>query len=106
MGDYNVPRVSESKTATVSNTAKAITHGDFGFVAASLAQAERAVITTRSAGAMVLWDGSTPTATFGHLIDTTLSSPFILTGRVKINALLLIREAAVDSEVTITLEQF
>ena len=106
MGDYNVTSATEMKGATVSNVAKAITHADFGFTAGILASAEVAFITSRTAGVMVTWDGTAPTGTVGHLVDTTMLGPFVVKGRAKINALNFLREAAVDAEVTITLEQF
>lgn len=106
MGDYNVTKASEMKGATVSNVVKAISHIDFGFTAGILATAEVAVITARTEGVMITWDGTDPTATLGHLIDTTMLGPFVLKGRAKINALKFLREAAADTDVTITLEQF
>ena len=93
---------SNGAVSTVSNSAKAVTHGDFGFDAADLAAAQRAYVTARDAGVMVTWSGVTPTATLGHLIAQ--NGTIEVSGNTNINALSFIREDATDAEVSVTLE--
>ncbi len=91
----------EMKGATVSTTV--VPFSAFGFSSANVSVADQAVITARTAGVMVSWDGTDPTATLGHLIAQ--NETMIVTGNQKIQALKFIREAAADASVTITLEQ-
>ncbi len=91
----------EMKGATVSSSV--VSFSSFGFSSSNVTNADQAVITARTAGVMVSWDGTDPTATLGHLIAQNESMTVI--GNQKIQALKLIREAAADADVTITLEQ-
>lgn len=92
-----------TKSATISNAAKAITHGDFAWGTTDLALARLAIISPRSAGVMFTYDGTDPTATFGHPIAT--SGIVAIEGNANIRALKFIREAGVDATLTITLEK-
>ncbi|MCC7423782.1 MAG: hypothetical protein IT428_26250 [Planctomycetaceae bacterium] len=99
----NAPRGFQTKAATVSNAAKAVSHADFAFTADELAQAVSAVITSRTAGVMVTWSGVDPTASLGHLVAT--NGTLRVDGTLNIQALKFIREAAADATVTVTLEK-
>lgn len=88
------------KKAVVSAAAVGI--NSWGFSAANLAAAVRAVISARTAGVMVSWDGTDPTSSLGHPVMQNLSISVF--GNENIQALKFIREAAADADVTITLE--
>jgi hypothetical protein len=105
MGTVVAPKVVALGSATVSNSAKAISHEDFGFTSAQLLEADHARITARSAGVMFTYDGATnPTPTIGHLL--TQDETVIITGMVNIGVLRFIRESGSDAVVTITLEAY
>lgn len=93
--------VVEMKVATISNTAKAMDF--FSFTAGYLAKAAKAIITFRTGGCMVTFDGTDPTATNGHYYaaNTTIE----VYGNSRIAAMKFLREAGTDSVVTITLEK-
>ena len=94
-------KLIEMKTATVSTAVKNMS--DFSFSAGKADQAAAAVITARTGGLMVTWDGATdPTATVGHLIPANTS--LTIYGNAKIQALRLLREAGTDAVTTISLE--
>ena len=91
-------------SATVSNTAKSITHADFGFTATQLAQADNAIICSRVAGIMYDWHPSiSPTANLGVFLAANGSVSF--PGTVSIGRLQFIREGAADATVTVKLER-
>lgn len=90
----------QCKTATISSTAKAIS--DFGFSSAELLSAKAAVITSHSFMTVFTLDGSTPTATHGHVIKTN-DMPLCVYGAPNVNNLKFIRKEGSDSIVTVTL---
>lgn len=98
----NAPRGFATKSATIGTVAKTAA-ADFSFSADDLAQAVSAVITSRTAGVMVTWSGVVPTASLGHLVAT--NGTLRVDGTLNVQALQLIREAAADATVTITLEK-
>lgn len=104
MTRIEVPRtVLASKSATVT-TAKAINHADFAFTAEQLAAADVAIISVATNDVNFLWDGSTPTATFGHPLIAG-QTVVVLEGNAKINNLIFVQKSAAGV-VTVTLEQY
>lgn len=91
-------------SATISNSAKAISHADFGFTADQLAAADRAVVTAHTQPVVATWEGTDPTNTLGHVLGTT-HPPLVIKGR-NIAKLKFIRQGGSDGAVTITLEKF
>ena len=92
-----------TKSATISNTAKAISHADFAWAASDLAAADIAYITARTAGVMLLWTGVVPTATLGFMLAQNANIEVV--GNANIQALQFIREAGSDATVIVSLEQ-
>lgn len=92
----------ETKSATISTAAKAITHGDFGFTQANLDNAHRARISCDAEQIRYTYDGTTPTATLGHPVKA--EETVVVEGNDNINNLQFIRSEAADAEVTVTLE--
>lgn len=88
-----------SKTLLVEGAVKTL--ADFGFTAAEIAVATSAVITARTAGVMILWTGIAPTATYGHYCGPNGTAE--VHGAANVAAIQMIREAAISSNVTITL---
>lgn len=93
-------KATSMKKTVVSTAVLGIS--SWGFSAANLASAVRAIISARTAGVMVSWDGTNPTAVIGHPVMQDLSISVL--GNENIQALKFIREAAADADVTITLE--
>ena len=94
-------RAIATKDATVSTVA--LTMANIGFTPAQLASAKRALITVDAQTVRLTYDGSTPTASFGHALASGLSS-FYIEGTYNIQHLQFIRGTATDGEVTVTLE--
>lgn len=90
----------EMGTATVSSTAKAISHADFGFNADNLAAADTAYIFAATNPLRMMTTGDDPTATVG--IPVTTSGAVVVSGNANINNIKLIRESA-DGVATIIL---
>lgn len=90
----------ECKGHSITDSAHAI--ADFGFGAGNLASAKAAVITARTGGVMLTWDGTTPTATLGHYLGA--NQTLVVFGNANVQNLKLIREASTSADVTITLE--
>jgi len=99
----NAPRGYQTKSASVTNAVKAVSHADFGFTSDELAQAASAVISARTAGVMVTWSGVDPTTTLGHLVAQ--NGTLRIDGTASIQAFKFIREAGNDATVTVTLEK-
>lgn len=91
-----------AKEVTIGDTAKAITHADFGFTLDQLARARIATISAATAGIRFLYTGEDPTATFGYVLPA--DSIFEVPRNENINNLVFIRSGAVDATLTITLE--
>ncbi len=90
-----------TKSATISNTAKAIGHADFGWGAQDLAKANAAWISA-SQGVRYTFDGATdPTATLGHPIAAD-GTNYIPDARL-VRDLRFIRTGGSDAVVTISL---
>lgn len=91
-----------TKSETVSSTVINITDSGWGWSANDLAQANRAVISSRSAGVMITWHGVDPTAELGHPVMANEWAS--VEHNANILLIRLLREAGDDAEVTITLE--
>ena len=91
-----------AKAVTIGDTAKAITHEDFGWMAHELERARIATIAAATAGIRFLYTGDDPTATFGYVLPA--DSIFEIPRNENINNLVFIRAGAVDATLTITLE--
>jgi len=87
-------------TGTISNSAVALASLT-GYDATKHVFVNRAVITAITNAVVVTWNGTTPTATVGHVIAA--NGTLILEGQAKIAALQFIRLSA-DVSLTITLE--
>jgi len=90
-------------TNTIADTALNIDDAGFSWGVTDLANAQSAYITTRTAGVMYTYDGTTPTATIGHLLAQ--NGNVRIDGNVNINNLKFIREAGVSAVLSITLEK-
>lgn len=93
--------VIEMKVLTVSTVVKAM--ADFSFTSGNLAKAAKAIVTCRTGGLMVSFDGTDPTATNGHLYAA--NTTFEVYGNARIAAMKFLREAGTDAVTTITLEK-
>ena len=91
--------------ATVSTTVVTLVDG-FGFTAAQLAKAERALITSTKAAVRYRHDGTAPTNELGHLLPQDASPPLEVLGNLNIRQFQCIRDSAEvdDAVVLITLE--
>ena len=94
--------VIASKTLPVT-TVKTLA-ADFGFSAAQLAAADVAIISTFTNNCNVLWDGTDPTATFGHPLTAGLTT-IAFGGNAKINLVKVVSQTG-TANVTITLEKY
>lgn len=92
-----------TKTATISSTAKPITHADFGWETGDIETAQIAYITVTLAEINFTWDGTTPTSTVGMLAPANVS--YAVIGNVNIRSLQFIRATNVDALLSITLEK-
>jgi hypothetical protein len=101
-GREDATTVIASKTLGVT-TVKTLA-ADFGFSAAQLAAADVVVVSTFTNNANVLWDGSTPTATFGHPLTAGLTI-LSFSGNAKINLLQVVSQTG-TTNVTVTLEKY
>jgi len=99
----NTTKAYATKSATVSSTAKAISHADFSWGASDLADARRAYISPFSDAVVACWSGETPTATLGHKVD--VGGTLVVNGNANINALQFIRAGSSDVTLSITLEK-
>lgn len=96
-------RAFQTKTRTISSTAVLISDAGWGWGDSDLSLAQRAYVSARGAGVMILWSGVTPTANLGHPVLENATVEIV--GNDNIQALQLIREATTDANVTITLEK-
>ena len=87
-------------TATVT-TAVAITTFT-GYSATTIKTASRARMTARTTGAMYTYNGTTPSATVGHLL--AVNTTVVVEGAANIAALQFIQESGGNAVITITLE--
>ena len=92
-----------TKSATVSNASKAISHADFAWAATDLALAQVAYVTVRTAGVMINWSGVDPTTSAGYFLAQNSNLEVI--GNANIQGLEFIREAGSDATVTVSLEK-
>jgi hypothetical protein len=92
-------------SATVS-TAVLTLVDDFGFTAAQLAKAERALITSTKAAVRYRHDGTAPTDELGHFLPQDASPPLEVLGNLNIRQFQCIRDSEEndDAVVLITLE--
>lgn len=102
MGFERPSTAAATKSHAISSSAVPIAADGWGFTAPVLAAAKRAYITARTAGVMVTWSGTTPTAALGHLVPQ--NGTLQLDQNANILALQLIREGSTDAVVSITLE--
>lgn len=91
--------------ATISTTVVTLADG-FGFTAAQLAKAERALITSTKAAIRYRYDGTAPTSELGHLLPQDATPPLEVLGNVNIRQFQCVRDsgAVADAEVLISLE--
>ncbi len=92
-----------TKSATISNASKAISHADFAWGVTDLALAQVAYVTVRTAGVMVNWSGVDPTTSAGYFLAQNANLEVV--GNANILNLEFIREAGADATVTVTLEK-
>lgn len=98
------PKVVAFGSATVADSAATMT--DFGFTAAQLALAHRAVISVATAAARMRYDGSAPTTTVGMLLDpAATTSPHVVMGLTNVANLQFIRTTGSSAVVSIQLEE-
>lgn len=105
MGTYQTTLGRVGNSATVS-TAAVTLEDDFGFTAAELAAADRALITSIGAAVRYRHDGVAPEAALGHYLPEDASPPLEVLGNANILGMQFIRDtgAVVDATVLITLE--
>ena len=94
----NYTRGFASEQAVVSSTA--LNLDTFGFTAAEMQEATRAIVMVNTNAIRVWWDGSTPTTTDGMIFAVG----FELIG-VNVQQLLIVRDGTSDAEIAITLEK-
>lgn len=94
----------QTKTATISNSAVAISAAGWSWTAGNLALADAAVITAHSNPVCVTWDGTTPTATTGAFVAAGAS--VTIHGNTNVQAIKMIRQAGGDATVSVTLEKY
>lgn len=104
MPSLQAARGYQTKAATISNTAVAISAAGWSWTAGYLALADQAVITVHTNGATLTWDGTTPTATLGRLVAA--GETITVKGNANVQALQLIRSGGADAVVSVTLEKF
>lgn len=104
MPSLQAPLAYVAKVATISSTAKAISHADFSWGASDLAQADVAVISCNTNGVLITWNGTDPTTTLGHYLAAQ-SAPLVIKGNPNILNLKFIRLSS-DSVVTVHLEKY
>lgn len=94
--------VIATDSATISTTALALSTAVFtSLTAAQLKAARKIQLTARSGGIMYRQDGTAPTATVGHLLAQ--NGNVTIEGRKNFVNLKMIREAAANATVTVTL---
>lgn len=101
VSDWNNTKAFRCKSATVSSTAKAVSDGTFSWTAGDLDKARVATVTAHTANVVYTYDGSTPTATNGHVLPA--NSTIQVQGNTNIQALQFIRQSS-DATVSVTLE--
>ena len=92
-------------SATVSTVVLTLVD-DFGFTAAHLAKAERALITSTKAAVRYRHDGTAPTDELGHLLPQDATPPLEVLGHINIRQFQCVLDsgAVVDAVVLISLE--
>lgn len=98
---FNSTRAFACKSAAVSSASKAISHADFTWGTSDLSLAAQATITAHTQAVVFTYDGSTPTATHGHVLPA--NGTVSIQGNTNIQALKFIRQSA-DATVSVTLE--
>lgn len=104
MASTNYPTAYQTKTATISSAAVAITAAGWSWMAGNVALADQATITAHTNPVVVTWDGTTPTATIGLYIAANAS--VTVRGNANVGNIQLIRSGSSDATVSITLEKF
>lgn len=94
----NTVRAFASKTATVSSTAKSLL--DLTFTQAQIDRASRAWISCITQHVHILFDGATPTSTYGLVVSQ--GTIFELDGNTNLQNLKMIRNGS-DATVTVIL---
>jgi len=98
------PLVVAFGSATISTTAKAISHADFGFSATELATARRAVISCHNGGVHFRYDGGAPTGDVGHMLAEN-AAPEVVIGTDNLGNLQFIKDTGGnDAVLSCTLE--
>jgi hypothetical protein len=97
------------KAKTISSTVSsvALTLVTFGYTTAEVAAADRVIISVTANALRVSWDHPTtnaPTTSAGLKLGTNNYPFFVLQGRSNLAALQMIRDAAADATIIVTLE--
>lgn len=87
---------------TISSSVVAVT-ALTGYSSSLVGRAVRATITARTGGVMFTYDGTTPTATKGHILEANKN--VVVAGSDNISRLKFLREASTDAELTVTIEE-
>lgn len=95
-------RALETKSATISSTAVAISAAAWSWLDGTLHQGRRAIVSAIAQPLMMTWDGSTPTATHGHPIAA--NGTFVVEGSFNVSRIQLIRQGDTDATAVITIE--
>jgi len=104
MTSLTVPIAYETRTATISGSAVAISAAGWSWTDGYLAQADHAAVTAHGASVCMTWDGTTPTSTTGIAIAAGATVQVL--GNANIQAIQLIRSGTGDATVSITLEKY
>lgn len=104
MAGLQAPTAYQTKAATISSAAVAISAAGWSWTAGNLALADQAVITAHSQPVCMTWDGTTPTATVGMYIPA--GGTVTVVGNDNVQAVKLIRQGGSDATVSITLERY
>lgn len=104
MPSLQAARGYQTKAATISTAAVAISAGGWSWTAGYLALADHAVITAHTNGVTLTWDGTTPTATLGRALAA--GATITVQGNANVQALQFIRSGGSDAVVSVTLEKY
>ena len=104
MPSVQAPKAYQTKSATISNTAKGIDHGDFDFSASEIADADYARVTAYTQPVVMTIDGTTPTSTLGEYMAAAGTS--VVEGNQNVGKISLIRAGGSDATVSITLLKY
>lgn len=95
-------KLSDQLVSSGVTTVKGI--GTFGFTAQELADADYVIMSCFTNNCNVLWDGTSPTTTFGHPLQAGISI-LAFDGNEKINKIKVVSQTG-TSNITFTLEKY